>query len=503
MTRVGETISREFEDLRIYSNIDTNLHEKYVSGVIDWIPELKFDEENNSLYINDPVWGEEIIGDQEGDELLLELIRHPAVQRSRDIEQLTLPKEYTTIPNTSYLKRIEHELGILELTRKICRQNDISPKESLIFQLRALVSDLAHSTGSHLGDWACQDDHREENLHEHELYKYMDYTGLNKIIEEYGIDPYEITSPKQPDWLEDKLPNLCVDRVDYGLREMKRWIPDRRLLRRITSDDFYINEQGQMFMTDLDKAKIFAESFLELGREHWNEPIHRLQLNLYLLRSKRIHTAEHGHRIEWLEFHPRDIMYCSDEEYAMAMEEYDEFSFVLGTILRDIGQHERNFGWMTRERRVERRISNLPEIHSQGEFDKNIPHHSVSIEELKTLCEEDENCFTLLLPHLKIRQIDPLVEIDGEIIRLSKVDPVFAHKLIEHRQEMSKDYIARIGVPNNEKREFIKREILKTESTWKELQSRPRATRDKFNTIIDSAGRAATVLSQVRIVGLD
>jgi hypothetical protein len=71
------------------------------------------------MRIHDTVWGTEYIGEQPYDQLLIQLARTPLFRRLQSIEQLTLPVDYTTMPNSMYFSRWEHIWGSVVFVRKM------------------------------------------------------------------------------------------------------------------------------------------------------------------------------------------------------------------------------------------------------------------------------------------------------------------------------------------------------------------------------------------------
>ncbi|MBX4190620.1 hypothetical protein KW794_00880 [Candidatus Saccharibacteria bacterium] len=61
----------------------------------------------NSFLIRDPVWGDENIGDEVYDRVLIELAHTDVLRRLQTVEQLTLPERYATIPDTFNFSRWE------------------------------------------------------------------------------------------------------------------------------------------------------------------------------------------------------------------------------------------------------------------------------------------------------------------------------------------------------------------------------------------------------------
>src|SRR4051812_27688025 len=86
-----------------------NMEQRCFTDVVDFIPFYEIADTYIKIY--DPIWGDHIIGDRPGDEILLDMVNNDLVRRSMGIEQLTLDPYMSTIPNTSRFSRWEHIWG--------------------------------------------------------------------------------------------------------------------------------------------------------------------------------------------------------------------------------------------------------------------------------------------------------------------------------------------------------------------------------------------------------
>jgi len=486
--------------------IDFNQEENYFSGHIEVASYLVTKEK---MYIWDTVWGDEAIGDQKGDELLIELANHDALKRLSAVEQLTLTKRYITNRNTSSFSRWEHIWGSIIPVRRLARKYNISEEDSLKLQLRTLLSDIGHSTGSHLGDWTFQGFGGSEDLHDLELLSYLEKTGINDILRKHNIKPEDVIFPKIEDWIECPQPFLCIDRLDYALREMKRWLPMSYNLEHFFNKDNLDNLEivdNQLVITNKDLAKEFAELYLELNHEHWNDKVHKLQLALYIARAKRVIADDHGSDESWLDYHPRDVLYCSDPEFELAMREHDPFGYALDTIMTNIASYERNIGWHMRQERIRMRRANskygqlLNFEDDAGLYNGYLKHHPMlSFSKSNEETSRDVRGFEFDLPALKTRYIDPLVKNGNSVQRLSDVDPYFQVTLGSFRLKMAESYIAKIAIADKGFDEELHEQLRQTNLKWQESMSRPRMSETLLKEHITNAARLAILYSFVNI----
>lgn len=190
----------------------------YVTGrQLRQLPRYEYHEEEKAIYIDDPVWGREKIGEWEGDEVFCDLYTHPVFQRLAGIEQLTLPKQYATMPGSYDFTRWEHVWGSMVFVRKMIRQAEaegqiFTPEEKRNLQLRTLLSDAGHTAFSHMRDWVRQGFGGAENSHDEELFEFLETHGVNDVLRWRGIAPRDVIFPPRQDWVECDPPKLCVDR---------------------------------------------------------------------------------------------------------------------------------------------------------------------------------------------------------------------------------------------------------------------------------------------------
>ncbi|MEO6761165.1 MAG: hypothetical protein ABI220_02175 [Candidatus Saccharimonadales bacterium] len=435
----------------------------------------------------DPVWKDKlVINDGNMNPVLEDIFYNKSVRRLQAVEQLTLPPEYSTIPNTGAFSRFEHIWGSALFVRQITDRYQIAEPYATELLLRTLVSDIGHTFGSHLGDWMFQGMGESENQHDIELASYLGAVGVTTILEAHGFVPANIIFPEVNDWVESTQPDLCVDRVDYGLREMDRW---NTIIANagFSSADFVLTPDNMLAMKDQQRARLFAEGFLLLSQEHWSEPTHRFILDMLMLRTKLFYgnggaprswvfdpdlTAEQA-LIPLHEIHPRDLMYVTDPAQAQAYILQRPEEIVIHSLMARVAKHHRQIIWPDRSQRIADYMiqfdqDNYPDVLRSKRFNKLETDFSYKLEDDTgsfTLLRTDEANLTkdnksidLPLVTLKSRQVDPLVESDRGFVRLSDIDPTFAERLVDHSRIMSQKYVARLvlyGETDNALRDAI------------------------------------------------
>lgn len=140
--------------------------------------------------------------------VLLELIESPAFQRLKHIHQYGVA--YYTTHREEY-SRYDHSLGVFYLLR--------AKKCSLEEQIAGLLHDVSHTAFSHVGDWIFNRQNQEVDYQTLTHTGYLEQSGLGEILNKYGYCTEEIL-PKQELFpaLEQPLPTLCADRLDYNIQ---------------------------------------------------------------------------------------------------------------------------------------------------------------------------------------------------------------------------------------------------------------------------------------------
>jgi uncharacterized protein len=235
--------------------------EQIIEPVFDWeTGERRLDK----VLIDDRLYGEfELDYTNPDDAVLVDLLYSEPVQRLGLIEQLILPEKFATKPETANFSRMEHSIGCMLLARKLGGDT----KQ----QMRALLHDVAQTAFSHLGDWLKQgmdgaDDHHD-SMHRDFLLQFQ----IDDILAEYGYTVEDVSNEDIVDFVERPGPDLCVDRVDYALREFARWTAPEDVHTLI--DELVVIDDMIAFKTP-GAARLFGEKYLDLYFLHWAHDRH-------------------------------------------------------------------------------------------------------------------------------------------------------------------------------------------------------------------------------------
>ncbi len=477
-----------------------------------------YEATETGFMIHDPVWGDCLIGDQPGDEVLLELLDNDLVRRSMAIEQLTLSPLTETIPGTASFSRWEHIWGSVALVRHLAEGMDITPRERLIFQLRTFVSDLGHTAYSHLGDWLFQGVGGQENQHDIELMKMLEMSGVADILRKHEVQPDEVVFPDIEDWVECSAPELCVDRVDYGAREIKRWPIDSDSSMVASSSAFKLIE-GKIVMPSHQAALVFAKSFLLLATEHWSEPVHRLQLRLQEMLVQDVLRHEYLGLISIDMgnadmFHPRDLLYAVDGDITREMYLFGGLGSTVMPIMDAIGLARRRV--YVNERREQ---LGYFKRNDTDEYPNPVEHYDyfgqrigklallpsfievVPVEKMPDGPEygDNPNSLDVFLPALKPRFVDPtFVDKAGNQQRLSAFDDKFAALLSQQARYSEQAYIARVFMNADTKSTIVER-VTENKELWAKAVQRPRMSTEVFRRMLHNTTSVAAGYSMINL----
>lgn len=140
--------------------------------------------------------------------ILWELIESAPMQRLKKLYQygvsryLRHPEEYN---------RFDHSVGVFA----ILRLKGACLKE----QIAGLLHDVSHTVFSHVGDYLF-DMHLAKDSYQDSIHEwYLKQSGLASILQKHGFCVEEVL-PKEGSFLllEQDLPDLCADRIDYNLQ---------------------------------------------------------------------------------------------------------------------------------------------------------------------------------------------------------------------------------------------------------------------------------------------
>ena len=106
--------------------------------------------------------------------VLIELIKSPALQRLKKIEQHGTWQLHKDYKQSYYFSRYTHSIGVMLLLRKF--------NASVEEQLHGLLHDVSHTVFSHVADFLFGDDPSKHDYQDNRLDKAFELQGINKIL---------------------------------------------------------------------------------------------------------------------------------------------------------------------------------------------------------------------------------------------------------------------------------------------------------------------------------
>lgn len=313
--------------------------------------------------------------------VLIELIESPAFQRLKHIHQYGIAY-YTT--HREEFTRYEHSIGVFYLLRA----NNCSLQE----QIAGLLHDVSHTIFSHVGDWIFNRQYQEIDYQTLTHRDYLELSGLGDILNKYGYTIEEI-QPKQEYYpaLEQPLPSLCADRIDYNLQGAfyQGFITHEEAIRMFNEIKY---NDGDWISTDLELLKKLVRFTLFMSQYCWGSATE------YVLSMWLAEAILRGLAIGVISM--EDIRFGTDQEVWNRL-------LVLDDPLIQKNMH---------------RILNSSDYHS-------------------FVSKEEADLFIIS----KFRGIDPLVIVEGKKVRLTSLDPVLAKEFQMVRDRMAKGWSIKIN----------------------------------------------------------
>jgi len=158
--------------------------------------------------------------------------------------------------------RLEHAIGVTMLIKKL--------GGSELEQIAGLLHDVSHTAFSHVGDYVFE--HMDEDYHEKVFAEVIYKSEIPDVLLNYGYDVNQILYGKF-NILEQPLPSLCADRLDYTLRDgVHGGIISRQRAREFLSA-IVLNE-GKIAVNDNAQVNWINDVFEKLNNEFFKLPLH-------------------------------------------------------------------------------------------------------------------------------------------------------------------------------------------------------------------------------------
>ncbi|MCX6785569.1 MAG: HD domain-containing protein [Candidatus Komeilibacteria bacterium] len=188
--------------------------------------------------------------------VILELLATPQMQRLKKIHQQG--NYFIPFPEFN-LTRFDHSLGVMLLLKRF--------KAPFAEQVAGLLHDLSHGPFSHVIDHL----YNKTANQDHQDSIHLEYFGqeIKNILTKYDLNYQKTANLEKWPLLDNELPDICADRLDYTLRDgecVGRIIQAE--VEGILSD--LIIEQGRFVFRSLAAALKFANLSYYLCRYVWH-----------------------------------------------------------------------------------------------------------------------------------------------------------------------------------------------------------------------------------------
>lgn len=210
------------------------------------------------MRIQDAVYGEETVEE----DVLIELLQSDPVQRLQGVKQNGPQPHFIEKP---IVTRYQHSLGVMLLLRRFG-----APIEE---QIAGLLHDVPHTAFSHVADFVFPNE--EHSFHERFLEDVIMASEIPAILERHGFDTTYILDEDNFPLLEQDLPGLCGDRIDYFLRDTRVVGGEDigGLLDGLAVRDAVAGERDDRFVVpDPEVAEAYAMRYIRADERWWANP---------------------------------------------------------------------------------------------------------------------------------------------------------------------------------------------------------------------------------------
>ncbi|MCC2646183.1 MAG: hypothetical protein K0R02_248 [Rickettsiaceae bacterium] len=192
------------------------------------------------------------------DPVITELLSHPIMERVKNIDQSGPLYYFGYVPAYS---RYDHSIGVWA----ILKHYNTPIKE----QIAGLLHDVSHTVFSHVGDYLFDMPEGGTSYQDTIHLQYLEAQNILPLIKKYGLRLNDL-NPKTSEYrrLEQELPNLCADRIEYILHTgvLYNKISKAEVKVIIKNLNF---RHGQWYFTSEKQALRFAELSLYFTESFW------------------------------------------------------------------------------------------------------------------------------------------------------------------------------------------------------------------------------------------
>ncbi|MBC8985208.1 HD domain-containing protein [Pedobacter sp. N36a] len=158
--------------------------------------------------------------------------------------------------------RLEHSIGVMLLIRRL--------GGSELEQIAGLLHDVSHTAFSHIGDYVVKNE--AENYHEEMFAEVLMNSEIPALLAKHGYHIDEILDGDFP-LLEQPLPDLCADRLDYTLRDSLHAGLINRPAAKLFLEHITM-QKGQIVVTNEEQVNWINTLYERLKKEVFQLPLH-------------------------------------------------------------------------------------------------------------------------------------------------------------------------------------------------------------------------------------
>lgn len=201
------------------------------------------------MNIYDVVWGNVKITDPAA----IKIIKHSSFQRLKNIYISAYGYLYNLPRNST---RYDHSIGVYLLLNHF----KVSKKE----QIAGLIHDISHTALSHVSTYAMQGKYTGTEFHELQQEKFIKKSGLEKLLNSLGYSVADLLHTNKFSLLENDLPDICADRLDYALRDgLHLQILSRQQVDQVL--DSIVIHNNEFVFSDVSAAFVYSFNFFLLN----------------------------------------------------------------------------------------------------------------------------------------------------------------------------------------------------------------------------------------------
>jgi hypothetical protein len=226
--------------------------------------------------------------------ILIDLLNSDAVLRMKKLNQFGI-SHY--VQDDGPYTRYEHSVGVFALLRRYNR--------SIEEQIAGLLHDASHTVFSHVADYLFETKSIEDSYQDSIHKWFLEKTDVAQIAAKYGytIDDFMHKSGKFMA-LEQDLPDLCVDRIEYTLYEHALELGLEKIDLVHERVEYLLGhlhfKDDKWFFDDLDAAKMYAQIPLEFTKIRWASDC---GMYTYTMAAKMLQRALDIKLIDYNEIH--------------------------------------------------------------------------------------------------------------------------------------------------------------------------------------------------------